>query len=221
MAASGSGAPPASPRPAATVMLLRADPGGGVQVYMIQRHHKSGFLGGAYAFPGGKVDAADQAAADSSRAAAVRETLEEVGVEITAVDLVHCARWVTPEAEPRRFDADFYLVRLPPGQAPTPSDRESLTGDWFSPARAIEAMRQRELFMAPPTLRSLEILAQAEDVDDALRIATSTDSPVVRPVMRLQDGRLQILLPGDDDHPAADRVMDGATRWTLVDGVWI
>lgn len=202
-------------------MLLRDDPdGAGVQVYMIQRHHKSGFLGGAYAFPGGKVDAADQDSADPSRTAAVRETLEEVGVTITADSLVHCARWVTPQAEPRRFDADFYVVRLPDGAAPTPSDRESLAGDWFSPDRAIEAMRSRDLFMAPPTLRSLEILGEADDVDDALAIAGACDSPVVEPLMRTEGGRLQILMPGDDDHPDKQPVMDGPTRWTLIDGVW-
>ena len=212
---------PAVPRPASTVMLLRDDPsGGGVQVYLIQRHLDSGFLGGAYAFPGGKVDAVDGDGPEASLAAAVRETLEEVGVTLAAGSLVHSARWVTPEAEPRRFDADFYVARLPEGEHATPSDRESLTGQWFAPEQAIAAMAARELFMAPPTLRCLEILAQAQDVDDALRIAANTDSPVVRPVMRIEGGRLQILLPGDPDHPEEEAVMPGATRWTLVNGVW-
>ena len=49
---------PALPRPAATIILLR--PGGaGPQVLMIQRVKEAAFLGGAYVFPGGALDAAD------------------------------------------------------------------------------------------------------------------------------------------------------------------
>lgn len=46
------------PRPAATVMLLR-DSETGPEVFMMRRHGNSDVLGGAYVFPGGKVDADD------------------------------------------------------------------------------------------------------------------------------------------------------------------
>ena len=46
------------PRPAATLILLR--PGaGGPEVLMIQRTQSAAFLGGAYVFPGGALDAQD------------------------------------------------------------------------------------------------------------------------------------------------------------------
>jgi 8-oxo-dGTP pyrophosphatase MutT (NUDIX family) len=82
-------------RPAATVLLVR-DGDGGLEVFMVVRHHKIDFASGALVFPGGGVDAGDHAiAADSaicgaaaalgerdrlSRVAAVRETFEECGV---------------------------------------------------------------------------------------------------------------------------------------------
>ncbi len=201
-------------------MLLRDDPEGGVQVYLIQRHHRSGFLGGAFAFPGGKVDEADRSSEDPSRAGAVRETEEEVGVTLKADDLIHVARWITPEAEPRRFDADFYVARLPDGQEAKPSDRESLQGAWSRPEAALEAMRARDIFMAPPPLRSLEVLADAPDVAGALARARREDSPVIRPKMKMDSGRLQILLPGDPEHDEPHPALPGATRFTLVDGVW-
>lgn len=85
----------ATPRLAATVMLLR-DGADGMEVFMIVRHHKSDFAGGALVFPGGRVDPEDyELAADSAvfppqqawdtaaaalRVAAVRETFEECGV---------------------------------------------------------------------------------------------------------------------------------------------
>src|SRR5258706_5666483 len=51
-------APKLIPRPAATLILLR--PGaGGPEVLMIQRTQSAAFLGGAYVFPGGALDAQD------------------------------------------------------------------------------------------------------------------------------------------------------------------
>ena len=45
-------------RPAATVVMLRDAPAG-LEVFLMKRHGLSDVLGGAYVFPGGKVDALD------------------------------------------------------------------------------------------------------------------------------------------------------------------
>ncbi len=45
-------------RSAATVIMLR-DGAGGLEVFLLKRHGLSDVLGGAFVFPGGKVDAAD------------------------------------------------------------------------------------------------------------------------------------------------------------------
>jgi 8-oxo-dGTP pyrophosphatase MutT (NUDIX family) len=45
-------------RPAATVVMLR-DGAPGLEVFLVKRHGLSDVLGGAYVFPGGKVDAQD------------------------------------------------------------------------------------------------------------------------------------------------------------------
>jgi len=98
----------AEPRPAASVIIVRDAPPGApepIEVYMVRRQRSMKFLGGFYAFPGGKVDPGDAASAvlegcrglDAARAAecfpahgdlpplafwvtAVRELLEESGV---------------------------------------------------------------------------------------------------------------------------------------------
>jgi 8-oxo-dGTP pyrophosphatase MutT (NUDIX family) len=49
---------PLVPRPAATVMVVRDAPGG-FELLMLRRNLNSDFVGGAYVFPGGGVDAAD------------------------------------------------------------------------------------------------------------------------------------------------------------------
>ena len=80
--------------PAATVLLLREGEGG-VEVFMVVRHHQIDFASGALVFPGGKLDASDAAddlaahcrGADgltavqrSLRVGAIREAFEESGV---------------------------------------------------------------------------------------------------------------------------------------------
>jgi len=52
--------PSAPPRDAATVVILRDGPQG-PEVFLVKRHGLSDVLGGAYVFPGGKMDAADSA----------------------------------------------------------------------------------------------------------------------------------------------------------------
>ncbi len=55
---------PVEPKPAASILLVRAAPPGApepLEVWMIRRQRGMKFLGGYYAFPGGRVDAADGA----------------------------------------------------------------------------------------------------------------------------------------------------------------
>ena len=48
------------PRPAASVLLIRPGASAPIECYLIRRAAAMRFLGGYYAFPGGKVDLADQ-----------------------------------------------------------------------------------------------------------------------------------------------------------------
>ena len=79
--------PPAVPRPAATVLLLRDGPDG-IEVFMATRHQGSSFMPGVLVFPGGAVDPDDStpglvdaglALPDDavSRVGGVREIFEE------------------------------------------------------------------------------------------------------------------------------------------------
>ncbi len=85
--------PPAAttPIPAATLVILRDVPGRAPDLLMVERARSMAFAGGAMVFPGGRVDPGDHAlaaeigAADddgAARIAAIRETLEEVGLSI-------------------------------------------------------------------------------------------------------------------------------------------
>ncbi len=91
--------PPVAPRDSATVILLR-DGAGGLEVFMLERHLRSDFAGGAYVFPGGTIDDRDTDAAASAsldiaaetdvapafHLCAIRETFEEAGVLLARRD---------------------------------------------------------------------------------------------------------------------------------------
>ncbi len=78
--------------PAATLILLRDADGAPPDLLMVERSAAMAFAGGAWVFPGGRVDPGDRAlamtmgAADidetAARIAAIRETLEEAGLAI-------------------------------------------------------------------------------------------------------------------------------------------
>lgn len=88
-----SGAEPAVPVPAATILMLR-DGADGLEVFMVVRHHQIDFASGALVFPGGKADPEDfdpalddyldGALADADmkaiQVASIREAFEECGV---------------------------------------------------------------------------------------------------------------------------------------------
>ena len=50
---------PVTPAPAATLVLIRDRPAGGIECLLMQRHQKSKFAAGAFVFPGGKIETDD------------------------------------------------------------------------------------------------------------------------------------------------------------------
>ncbi|MCW3476449.1 NUDIX hydrolase [Limobrevibacterium gyesilva] len=131
-------AKPVTPRPAASLLVLRRGPGKatGPEVLMGVRGAGHKFMPNRLVFPGGAVDAADHTAtlatpprpdvlrrlersADPSLAraipiAAARELEEETGLSLGSPPVLHgldyLCRAVTPEASPVRFDARFLVV---------------------------------------------------------------------------------------------------------------
>ena len=73
----GGARPPATPRQAATVILLR-EGDEALEVLLVQRNPAQRFMGGAWVFPGGAVDADEGEGDLAHRLAGVREVREEV-----------------------------------------------------------------------------------------------------------------------------------------------
>ena len=267
------------PRDAATLVLVRDSPDDKLEVFCVQRHAKSAFLGGAIVFPGGKVDAADldpgwadhttpprpapfaagPAELRALAVAACREALEEAAILPVAnrilsqeelvllrarakeTSLLAClaaldlkvdlgalhpfARWVTPTAETRRFDARFFIAVAPRGQQGAHDDRETTASFWEPPRETLDRFEAGVVWLAPPTHRVLELLASASTSDAAMGLAEHANlEPICPRLVRHQVGDLDtmaLVLPGDPQHDVAEVRVPGASRYVLTGDKWL
>jgi 8-oxo-dGTP pyrophosphatase MutT (NUDIX family) len=136
--------------------------------------------------------------------------------------LVPFGRWVTPEAESRRFDARFYLLELPQGQTPVHDAHEVTIGFWATPAAVLDGFARGDHQLAPPTTRMLEVLAHAHAVRGAFELAEAQSLQPICPRFVVDDVRGPYLaLPGDPDHELREQRVAGATRFVLQDGRFV
>ena len=253
-------------RDAATVVLAR-DGASGLEVLLLERHDRSPMAPGAFAFPGGRVEARDAwpdgdrfcrgltaagAAAilddehSPARAiafwiAALREAFEETGLllaydrhgmplapddamrarlvvhrarcrrdagafgamlateELTlATDrMAYCARWITPEERPIRYDARFFLAGAFAGAAPEVDGVEVVSWRWRTPTAALAEHRAGALTLPLPTQQVLASLRAHPSVAALLEANSGRQIRPVRPRLVVADGKERVLLPGD------------------------
>jgi len=193
--------PPAAPRPAAGVALLR-DGGDGPEVLLVRRTEAARFMPGVWVFPGGAVEARDGVGTGRFAACARRELHEEAGIELPATaELTLFCRWITPEALATRFDARFFLARAPAGAAPRPDGDEAVDAAWARPAEALDAAAAGELALSFPTRSQLGMLAGFGAVEEALAHFRGRPVEPILPKPVGEGERLRMALPGDPDYP--------------------
>jgi 8-oxo-dGTP pyrophosphatase MutT (NUDIX family) len=166
-----SSSTPAIAHPAATVVLLR-ETTAGCEVLLVRRNAQLSFHGGAWVFPGGRVDPADYVAGGNetlaaARCAAVREAREEAGVVLRVDELVLVSRWITPTPLPKRFDTWFFAGLG--GEEPITVDGSEIHDHrWMAPVEALAARRAGEIELPPPTFVTITSLARYARAADAL-----------------------------------------------------
>ncbi len=168
---------------AATVLLLR-DAEDGLEVLMLKRNSKIAF-GGAWVFPGGRVDA-DELGPDeleSARVAAARETMEEAGLSVDADHLVTWSHWQPPAAKDmvagrkgplRRFSTWFFAAAAPGGDVAI-DHGEIHEHEWLGPKQAMAKHLAGEIELVPPTWITLHQLSEHTSVESAMAWARATE----------------------------------------------
>ena len=191
------------PGAAATVVLLR-DGERGLEVLLAERPRDRGSFAGAWVFPGGAVAESDSLGGsidseDAARRAAVRETREEIGLELDRYDLVPFSHWTPPKNSPKQLRTTFFAVRVPDGEI-RPAPDEVMAVEWLRPVDALDRHAAGSMTLWPPTWVTLHGLQHAASVDAALAELRSGD---VKPyVAKLSEDGTTILWQEDDEYEA-------------------
>jgi 8-oxo-dGTP pyrophosphatase MutT (NUDIX family) len=199
------------PRPAATVVVVRAvGDAGDLEFLLLRRAGSSRFAPGFVVFPGGVLESKDPGLAErwfgdpgqASKACAIRELAEETGLVMTSRGLLEgpghlpgeagfpppdpetvpeIARWVAPEFLPVRFDARFYALVAREDVRPTPDGIEIESAWWGRADDALAGLQTGDVQLMWPTFRTLEALAGCGTVEDVLQLRVEAAPPAPPP----------------------------------------
>jgi 8-oxo-dGTP pyrophosphatase MutT (NUDIX family) len=151
-------------------LVLLRDGHGAVELLLARRHASLSFHGGAWVFPGGRVEPID-AGSDgdelaAARRAAIREACEEVGLAPHG-EPVAFAHWTTPVDAPKRFATWFFAARAA-ADAFAVDGGEIDAGRWLAAEAALAAQAAHELELPPAVFVTLTSLRAFRTVDEAL-----------------------------------------------------
>jgi 8-oxo-dGTP pyrophosphatase MutT (NUDIX family) len=205
-------------RPAATVVLLR-ETAAGVETLLLRRHVQVQFASGMWVFPGGRVDDSDVAAANgdilaAAKKAAIRETREETGLDISASQLQLFAHWTTPAGEPKRYATSFFIAAI---DTPIAISTDVVVDGgeiddhrWLTAAQAIALHRAGQLNMMPPTFAVLHEINTCNSIAEIVAMYRA------RPLIEIHPRRIETpqgrvtLYPGDAGYETIDASIAGA-----------
>lgn len=188
--------------PSATVVLVR-DGSEGLEALLVQRNKAVQHMGGMWVFPGGKVDTQDYPAdGDTYQAAvnaAIRETREEAGLDVTPDQLVYLSHWITPVGAKRRFATWFFLTILEDDQEVVVDGGEIARHRWVRPqiALAESADDTQSLRLVPPTFVSLKELTECGSCDEVRDIFSAREPLHYAPRMVFVTDGICFLYQGD------------------------
>jgi glyoxylase-like metal-dependent hydrolase (beta-lactamase superfamily II)/8-oxo-dGTP pyrophosphatase MutT (NUDIX family) len=154
---------PPEPKDSALGILLRRGADGAHDVLFARRARRSRFMPGHLAFPGGRMDPADDPDRDGSWArCAAREVDEETGIAIDPADWIDVGERITPPMFPVRFRTRFFLASFPEGATlpetpPMPEEIDKLR--FASPAAVLAEWERGESLLPPPAIPVLRVLA--------------------------------------------------------------
>jgi 8-oxo-dGTP pyrophosphatase MutT (NUDIX family) len=153
---------------------------------------------GTLAAPSGESWEADRVAMTSGTLT-LAQLLSRRGLVLRADLLVPWARWITPEAELRRFDTCFFAAALPAGQLATGHQAEADKSAWLRPADAIEAAKAGTISLLPPTATTLNEFTQCGDLADILGQRRAVQP--IEPRVVVEKGEAWLVIPDEVAYP--------------------
>jgi 8-oxo-dGTP pyrophosphatase MutT (NUDIX family) len=134
-------------------------------------------------------------------AGAFLRLLEEEDLRLDVGQLVYWSHWITPSLEPKRFDTRFFVAPLPPGQEASADLSELTEHAWINPAGIAEAMERGQVKVVPPTLLTLEDLAESFAQHGSLAAMLEAERgravPPVMPRIDVREDAVRVVMPWD------------------------
>jgi 8-oxo-dGTP pyrophosphatase MutT (NUDIX family) len=216
--------PIVTPIPSATVILLR-EASGNLETLLLRRNSKIAFHGGAWVFPGGRIDPEDHAPDKpddllaAARRAAVREAQEEAGLIVPSEEMTWISHWTTPEGQPQRYSTWFFL-------AAANDDAVQIDGDeihdhrWMRPELALAAQRTQEIELPPPTFVTLTKLSTYSSVPETLAHLAAKEPEIFVPRYTKVAGGICSMYEDDVGYPDVNAERPGQRHrlWMIGSG---
>jgi len=157
----------------------------------------------------------------ASNGEALRTMMAQLGLALDLAALHPLSRWVTPEAEKKRFDARFFVARAPKGQEGSIDAKEATRVFWSTPRALLDSFEDGSITLFPPTHRTLEWLAGRKSVDEVLSDVRDVSLDPICPRFVVEDGRPILALPGDPLHELRVSLISGPSRYVLDGAKWV
>ena len=199
--------------PAATIMLLR-ESDGRIEVLMLRRNRQLKAFAGAWVFPGGRVDEGDAPGQDEisrAKAAAIRETQEEAGLDISGAPMETLSCWIPPVQEKRRFSTWFFVVRAP--KAPVKIDHGEIHDyRWVCPKEFLAQIPSPDIMIMPPTYVSLHYLTQHSTIKSVMESIAQEDAEIFETRFKKDETGFVTFWQGDAAYESQDLAIEGPRR---------
>lgn len=128
---------------------------------------------------------------------AMREVIVGQDLRLAGDGLAYVAHWITPEAEPRRYDTRFFLARAEPDAVCVPHQEEMTDSVWITAADAVRHFEDGGLRLLPPTIHTLRRLVGLASVDAIFARLGDAPVPAIMPAMRPHPDGVAIVLPDE------------------------
>ena len=193
----------------------------GDQIFMIKRQLQLKAFPGYWAFPGGKVDAGDEALAPAHDliknfdkkliGAVIREIKEELSIDlavalqehqVTHLDYLGLA--VTPDFNPQRFSTHFFKVTLTIPLDFVMDTGEVMNARWASASSFLDQYERGDMLSVPPVVQVIKALGLDPKAHQVPTLAFSYDKEHEVPMIESIYGIRQIM-PLSNTLPPANR----------------
>ena len=133
------------------------------------------------------------------------ELCQKLDLQLAVDRLAYISHWVTPKSEAKRYSTHFFIALFPEGQIAKHDGSEGVKSIWIKPEDALAQGEKGEFPIIFPTIKNLESIRGFTDTETLLKnkVEDQNNIVTVEPKIFMRDGKMVLLMPGDegyDDH---------------------